>query len=84
MASLSNFIINSRQDLEDLKGTIYYTDFMKNLKGSIYRKQDIQVYPENYNSVEYSRERLVPIWEMVEDLSTIKHFGFEKSDFDNI
>lgn len=84
MASLFNFIINSRQDLDNLKGTTYYTEFMKNLKGSIYRKQDIQTYPENYNSLEYSGEKLLPIWSNIEDLSTIERFGFSKSDFDKI
>jgi len=48
------------------------------------RKQDVQVYPEGYNQPGYDGPKLEPIWDFVEDLSTIERFGFVKSDFDNV
>lgn len=74
-------IINTRQDLDTLKGTEKYTDFIAYLKGTMTRKQDVQVYPEDYNKPEYNGPQLEPIWEDVEDLSTITRFGFTKADF---
>lgn len=74
-------VINTREDLEILKGTKEYDDFMQILKGSMLRKQDIQVYPEGYNQPDYQGEKLLPVWEEVDDLSIITRFGFTKADF---
>lgn len=74
-------VINTREDLDALKGTKEYDDFMQILKGSMLRKQDIQVYPEGYNQPDYQGEKLLPIWEEIEDLSIITRFGFTKADF---
>lgn len=74
-------IINTRQDLDEIVGTPEYDQFMEYLKGSMTRKENKQVYPEDYNTPEYAGEVLEPIWEDVEDLSTIKRFGFSKKDF---
>lgn len=74
-------VINTREDLDALQGTKEYDDFMQILKGSMLRKQDIQVYPEGYNQPDYQGEKLLPIWEEVEDLSIIARFGFTKNDF---
>jgi hypothetical protein len=73
-------IINTREDLDNLKGTQAYLDFIAILKGSMTRKQDEQVYPENYNSPDYSGPVLDPLWIDVEDLTTIKRFGFSKEE----
>lgn len=82
MQLLSKTVINTREDLEAVKGTPEYAEFMAALKGSMTRKQDVQVYPENYNDPEYDGQKLEPIWEDVEDLSTIERFGFTKADFE--
>jgi len=82
MALLSEIIINSREDLEAVKGTPDYDKFMQALKGSMTRRQDMQVYPNGYNQPDYEGEKLEPIWEDVEDLSTIQRFGFTKADFE--
>jgi hypothetical protein len=82
--TLARIIINSREDLDSLKGTPEYDQFMQMLKGSMTRKQNVQVYPEGYGTAEYTGEELEPIWEDVEDLSTIARFGFKKKDFANI
>ena len=81
MALLSEIIINSREDLEAVKGTAEYDKFMQALKGSMTRKQDVQVYPDGYSQPDYEGEKLEPIWQDVEDLSTIERFGFSKNDF---
>lgn len=74
-------VINTKEDLDALKGTAEYDAFMQILKGSMLRKQDIQVYPDDYNQPDYQGEKLLPIWEEVEDLSVITRFGFTKADF---
>ena len=74
-------VINTREDLDAIKGTPEYDEFMVSLKGSMTRKQNVQVYPDNYNDPDYDGETLEPIWEDVEDLSTIERFGFTKEDF---
>lgn len=81
MASLSKHTINTREDLDALQGTKFYSDFMAALKGSMTRKQDVQVYPEGYGQPGYEGPALEPIWQDVEDLSVITRFGFTKADF---
>ncbi len=51
------------------------------LKGSITRKQDSSVYPADYNQPDYAGDKIEPVWQDVEDLSTIERFGFTKADF---
>lgn len=80
MALVFNNTINTREDLDALTGTPEYAEFMVFLKGSMTRKQDIAVRPENYGSPEYNGEVIAPIWSDVEDLGTIGRFGFLKQD----
>lgn len=84
MYYLQKTIINSREDLESIKGTPEHEQFMQMLKGSMKRKQNMQVYPEGYGMPDYEGEELEPIWEEVEDLSCIERFGFKKEDFEEI
>lgn len=81
MALLSKIVINTRADLDAIQGTPEHAEFMAALAGSMTRRQDTQVYPEGYGQPEYEGETLEPIWEDVEDLSTIQRFGFSKADF---
>ena len=74
------YIINSRADLDAIQGTPEYDEFMTYLKGSMTRIQNVRVYPEDYGTPEYTGETLEPIWEDVEDLSTITLFGFTKEE----
>jgi hypothetical protein len=83
MSSLSRRIINSRSDLDTLKGTPEYNEFMRMLKGSMTCRKNVQVYPEGYGQPDYEGETLEPIWEDVEDLSTITRFGFKKADLNS-
>lgn len=77
---MTKYIINTREDLDQLIGTPEYDNFIISLKGSMIRKQDIQIYPENYNQSDYDGEKLNPVWQDIEDLSIIERFGFNKND----
>ena len=81
MASALKTVINTRADLDAIAGTPEHAEFMQALKGSMTRKQDVQVYPDGYNQPGYEGPKLEPIWSEVEDLSTIQRFGFSKADF---
>lgn len=80
MALVSNKTINTREDLDAIAGTPEHAEFIVFLKGSMTRKQDIAVRPDNYSSPEYDGEVIAPIWSDVEDLSTIERFGFTKAE----
>lgn len=75
-------IINTREDLDAIIGTPEHEQFMQMLKGSMTRKQDVQVYPDGYNQPDYQGDKLEPIWTDIEDLSTIERFGFTKADME--
>ena len=81
MQALKKIIINTRADLDAIAGTPEHAEFMQALKGSMTRKQDVQVYPDGYNQPGYEGPKIEPIWEDIEDLSTIQRFGFSKADF---
>ncbi len=81
MASQSNITINTREDLDKLIGTQYHADFMAKLKGTMLRKQDNAVRPDNYGSPEYTGAVIPAEWVDIEDLSIITQFGFSKTDF---
>lgn len=82
MALLSKTIINTREDLDSIAGTAEHAEFMVSLKGSMTRKQDVAVRPDGYGQPGYEGEVIPPVWEDVEDLSTIQRFGFTKADFE--
>lgn len=82
MASHLKAVINTREDLDAIEGTIEHAEFIAALKGSMTRKQDVQAYPEGYGQPGYEGPLLEPVWEDVEDLSTIERFGFSKADFE--
>ena len=84
MALLSKAVINTREDLDAIAGTPEHAEFMRGLKGSMIRKEDQAVYPDDYNDPDYSGAKIDPVWVDVEDLSTIERFGFKKSDFENL
>lgn len=76
-------VINTREDLDHLaeQNPAQHAEFMLYLKGSMTRKQNVAVYPEGYGQPGYEGPAVDPIWEDVEDLTTIEHFGFTKADF---
>ena len=78
------YTINTREDLDAIQGTPEHAEFMQFLKGTMTRTQNVAEYPADYNEVDYDGPEVDPIWEEVEDLSTIERFGFTKEDFENI
>lgn len=78
---MASFVINTREDLDKIQGTPEYNEFMNRLRGSMSIKVDVQIYPENYNDPDYDGPKLEPVWDELEDLSTIERFGFTKADF---
>lgn len=76
-------LINSREDLDAIKdiNPQAHADFMQKLKSSMSRRENVAVYPEGYGKPEYTGPAVEPVWEDVEDLSMIEHFGFTKADF---
>lgn len=78
------FVINTRADLDAIAGTEEHAKFIAGLKGSMTRRQDVQVYPDGYGQPGYNGESLGPIWEDVEDLSTIERFGFTKEEVNEL
>ena len=78
------YTINTREDLDAIQGTPQHAEFMQFLKGTMTRSQDTAEYPADYNEPDYDGPQVEPVWEEIEDLSTIERFGFEKSDFDGI
>ena len=76
------YTINTRKDLNAIQGTPEHAEFMQFLKGTMTRKQDTAVRPDNYGDPDYDGEVIEPVWEDVEDLTTIERFGFTKADFE--
>lgn len=74
-------VINTRADLDAITGTPEHAQFMEALRGSMVRKQDVRAYPDGYGVPGYAGPSLTPIWQDVEDLTTIESFGFVKADF---
>lgn len=77
-------VINTREDLDALQeqNPAQYLEFMDYLKGSMSRQQNVAEYPEGYGQPGYEGPSIDPVWETVEDLSTIERYGFTKADFD--
>lgn len=76
-------IVNSREDLDSIARTEGHAQFMQLLKGSMSYKKNVAVYPSNYGTPAYNGPVIDPVFEDVEDLSTIERFGFTKEDFEN-
>lgn len=73
-------LINTRADLDSLIGTPAHAAFIAKLKGSMTQRRNAAVYPEGYGQPGYEGPAVEPVWEDVEDLSTIERFGFTKDE----
>lgn len=73
-------VINTREDLDAIKGTPLWYEFMVYLRGTLTTKVDTAVRPENYNQPEYEGAEIPPVWEDVENLSVVESFGFTKEE----
>lgn len=72
--------INSRADLDALKDTQEYFDFLEHLRGSMTRKVNVAAYPDDYNREGYEGPEIEPVWMEVEDLSVVERYGFKKDE----
>jgi hypothetical protein len=72
------YIINSRADLESIRGTKQFENMIYSLVGSMKHSIDVAEYPENYRSPDYDGPEIEPIIEEQENLTTIQRFGFTK------
>lgn len=76
-------IINTRADLEALKGTPAYLPALQTIAGTLETTMNTVVYPEGYGQEGYDGPEIDPVWETVETLDTIQHLGFHtRAEFD--
>lgn len=68
-------IINSRQDLNALKGTPAYREAMERLKGSMTTLVDVAVREGD------TTDEIEPIWVEHETLASIERLGFSRQEF---
>ena len=73
-------VINTRADLDAVKGTQDYDAFMQGLRGSLANTRDVAIYPEGYHTIDYDGPKVDPVWEAVEDLSMVERFHFTKAE----
>jgi len=78
---MNSQVINTRADLDSIRGTQAHADFMAYLNGSMTQKKNVAIYPDGYGQPGYEGDTVNPVWEEVEDLSVIEQFGFTKADF---
>ena len=71
-----NIIINTRTDLEALKGTPDYLPALRTIAGTMETTVNTAEYPEGYGEVSYSGPAVEPVWTTVETLETIHRLGF--------
>ena len=70
-------IINTRADLDALKGTPDYLPVLRAIAGTMDTTVNTAEYPEGYGDPSYSGPSIEPVWTTVETLGTILRLGFE-------
>lgn len=75
-------IIQTREDLENLRGTAAYAAFVQTLKQSMCSLKNIAQYPPEYDFslLPGAPGYIAPEWIEDEDLTTITRFGFSKAE----
>ena len=73
--------INTKADLEALRGTPEYADALRLLKGSLTVKMNVAIYPEGYGMPDYQGGPIDPVWEDQECLESIAALGLDKDEF---
>lgn len=72
--------INSRADVEALRGTPAFAQAITALAGSMTITVNVAEYPEGYGTDEYEGPEIDPVWDEQEDLSSVERLGFTKSE----
>ena len=75
-------IIQTRKDLDAIKGTPEYKEFIKLLVGSMTKKVSNTVYPIGYDQkLQLNDPGYIPTtFNEIEDLTEITRFGFTKEE----
>ena len=69
-------IINTRADLDALKGTPAYLPALRAIAGTMETTVNTAEYPEGYGDPSYNGPLIAPEWTTVETLETIHRLGF--------
>lgn len=69
-------IINTRADLDALKGTPAYLPALRAIAGTMDTTVNTAEYPEGYSDPSYNGPLIAPEWTTVETLETIHRLGF--------
>ena len=69
-------IINTRADLDALKGTSDYLPALRAIAGTMDTTVNTAEYPEGYGDPSYNGPLIDPEWTTVETLETVRRLGF--------
>ena len=75
-----SIIVNSRADLDAIKGTQEYVDILRSLRGSALIYVDTAVYPEGYGDPSYDGPEIDPKWGFIENTTSLDRLGLSLSD----
>lgn len=73
--------INTRADLEALKGSPAYLEALTSLRGSMSALVNVAVYPDGYFDDGYPGPAIEPVWEETESLEALTLLGMSRSEF---
>lgn len=73
--------LNTRADLDALRGAPSYDAAMAALHGSLTTKVNVAVYPDGYGQPDYDGPAIDPVWQEQENLESITKLGFTKDEF---
>lgn len=73
--------LNTRADLEALKGTTDHAEALRALKGSLTATVNVADYPPSYFDPDYQGPRIEPVWQEIESLEALTLIGMSRSEF---
>ena len=73
---MESSVINSREDLDAIRGTPQHAVFMRYLAGTLTTKTDVAVHPADYGQPGYTGPVIAPVWQEVDSPATAARFGF--------
>lgn len=72
--------INSRADLEQLRGTPAFEPALRAIGGALVRKTNIAVHPTTYSDSDYDGPPIAPVWRFEEDQSVLARIGMTRAE----
>lgn len=75
-------IVNTRADLDALRGTPDHLDVLRLIAGTTTATVDLAVYPDGYGGPEYAGPEIAPEWREIETLATLERLGFTRESFE--